>query len=241
MKITNREKNLLGVLGILIIVTLGYRFIFAPVLEKSKALQIDLSTYIDKEARAKNLLLQATSLEENLQEQQALKEVRMTPFFDVLDPEYLERWIDTVKTGFDIKITNLQIGETIIGEVPTYSIGNGSLEYPIKDYYMAITEDDEKTNEEVNKEVNEEASSNETNNEALLQIPVSLNLKGNKMLILSFLDKLIHNDKYVTVENLNIEGEAAELQLIFYAVHRDKDQTLDYSFDNPVGHQNIME
>ncbi|SMB95010.1 type IV pilus assembly protein PilO [Desulfonispora thiosulfatigenes DSM 11270] len=221
VKLTNREKNLLIFLAVIIICTAYYQFIFVPlytkVTDKSEELELlEEKLNIYQELIASKKLVDKEYKVANLKDQKASEK-----FLPFIRQERLILDIDQM-----IKETNIQVSSIDFSKIETKNIREKTDSKPEekKSNLLKDMNDSYFQRKDIK---NKEEPKNEENKEVVPveQIKLSLSFTGTYNQILDFIKKLEGFDKKILLESLKIgqsdvftENLSANIAINFYAI-----------------------
>lgn len=268
MKLSKREKALLALLGVVILLVSYYKFIFIPQRNAIATLEEDKTIYEDKVNKLNTLIAAMPQKESDIK-------VITTKIKDksvVLYPEIIQENIIR-------ELDKLMVDSGVYGNISFSEVSFASVEarekssQPSRDsklsefknqYNNTVNKSsDENTTGKVegNTEIkknnvgnessneNKEIKDNSENNSQVEQLKVSLNFKGSYKNVVDFVKSLENYSKHIAMVSINLsqssETEIAGTSVLeFFAIPKITDEDKDYlkwDLQNPYGKENIFD
>lgn len=241
MNLTSKERVVLFVTALLVIIVLGTRFLIMPSLDKLEVKKNELIAAQAEEARVNELIAKMDTIDEEIEAMTIKVDEISKPFFTVSSIEYIHRWIVDTAKSFNLKISQYSFTEPVIGPVEPYSVEIENTAYAIGDYYNNIVNATQGTSTQ------EEATSTEAtteevitpsdNKDAVVKYTFNLAVAGTKTNILKYVDYMNSMPKHGILNNFSIstymeDGEKeTALGIELYAISKEDDKVFDYRFD----------
>lgn len=232
MQLTNKEKNLIFILIVVTLLVVSIRFIIMPSVEKNNSLKVELADAQQRQFEIQQLLSKGAHIDAEIDKMvESIAEVT-PPFFNLVETEYMHRWVNSLANANNISIAQLTIGEANINAVTPYTKTQSSLSYPIATYY----------NNMVNSTIIDQAG---VNNQTLAQSEgmdqvihrdIDVKIKGTKNDIINFVNTISHLEKHAIVRNFTLakydvdEPKETTVNFTIYSIHKEDDGVFHYEF-----------
>ena len=131
-----------------------------------------------------------------------------------------------------MQVQSLAIGGKNISAVSSYSIENSNQSYPIGDFYHNMV--NSTTTEDPS--IEQDQGMNGDGKDAVVQMPIQLNVKGTKSQLIQFATNMASMDKHVVLQGLDLqnfdkdEERDVTLSMVLYSIHKEDDGVLNYQF-----------
>lgn len=125
MKLTTREKVLLGVLGILVVFVGGFYFLFKPAYESWISAQSEVQSLQSEQQQMTYLLQQLSAAPDNLATEQARTKT-LTYFYTQIDDVYVDRTLQSLSNTYGLTVTETEITAPAYAEVAAYAAKSGT-------------------------------------------------------------------------------------------------------------------
>ncbi|WZL71461.1 hypothetical protein QBE52_10075 [Clostridiaceae bacterium 35-E11] len=244
MKLTKREKILIGILGSILVIMSIYQFLLKPRIERATALKEEIKTH---ELKMK-AISQEIKTDNKIQEKYKILNAQIyegsKPYFPSLIQEKFIVLLDEIleETNIQGQILSFSDPESDIFEEKKEEIEEKSdfLTELVKQYKEGVSilkdEEDQKKEEKPkdDKPIRVEKMS------------VNINFEGDYQDVLDFMDKLESLNRAIYIKNLNLyqqveQGLAGNMILEFYAIPKINDQDeefLTWPLENIYGKNN---
>lgn len=232
MQLSNKEKNLLFVLALVTVCVVCLRFVLLPILEKNSDLKVQLEQAEQNQHEVQMRLSKLNTIDEEVEKVLEETMIATEPFFTVVETEYLHKWAVKVAQQANLQVQSLAIGGKNISAVSPYSIENSNQSYPIGDFYHNMV--NSTTTEDPSIEQVQGMSGN--GKDAVVQMPIQLNVKGTKSQLIQFATNMASMDKHVVLQGLDLqnfdkdEERDVTLSMVLYGIHKEDDGVLNYQF-----------
>lgn len=232
MQLTNKEKTLLFILALVTALVVCIRFVMIPMFEKHTMLKVELEAAQQKQHEVQMLLSKLETIDGEIDKVVEATAVAAEPFFIEVEPEYLHKWAVKVAGQAHLQVNALSVGGKGISPIGAYGVQVTNQSYPIGDYY----------NNMVNSTTLEEQTAQEApalpgeGSDAVIQMPVQLNVKGTKSNLIQFATNMANLGKHVVLQGLPLdnfdkdEEREVGLSLMLYAIDKEDDGVLGYEF-----------
>lgn len=249
IKITNREKIMLIILAVFIVLGLYYNFIYFRQINKIKDLNVEKQGYktkIDELQKDKvlNVKIKKDIKICNAKIYEAVKE-----FFPSIIEEKIIVILDDMINKNNIQCDSVSItgasDEKVVEKKSNDKKKENALDAMVNQYKNIDGVLDNSAKKENNKENNKD-NKNEANQEAK-KISIAIAFKGTHDDVMKFIDEIKGFYKRIIIKNLNITAEGDNLTgnmvLDFYAVPKFEEEDIDYNkwqFDGEYGKTNMF-
>lgn len=258
MKMSNKEKYLLGILGAVLVGVLYYQFVYTPQVNRIEELKLSKA---EKEQHYIEIMNTIATLDERKGKVKGLNQLiidKSVSFYPEIIQENLILQIDKLLTDSGLKGT-ISFSPVSVGQVeiatpgvnPYYETTFDSIveeyNYVFKDEIQEdqseVTEDTEETitegevsqdSSETSTDVNEEADINPNNMATAQQIKVSLNFTGEYNALKQFIKLVNENERQIVISNISLSGQGegqsvtGSMNLEFYALPKVGNNDKDY-------------
>lgn len=231
MKLTKREKILIGILGTAMVVTSAYNFLLKPRMEKATALEEEVNTYQIKI----NQIAKELETDKEIQEKYKILNAQISestkPYFPSLIQEQFILLLDEIleETNIQGQILNFSDPESDTFEERHEEIEgkNDLLTDLVKQYKEGVaTLKEEKNPKKEEKPQHEKPIRVE-------KMAVNMHFEGGYQEIIHFMDKVESLNRAIYIKNLNLyqqpqKGLAGNMILEFYAIPKINDQDQEF-------------
>lgn len=237
MKLSNREKILLGSLGVLILIVAYYQFILMPQLNKIEELRTEVEEYSNKVNEVRIEISPKNKIHKEFKEINSKIALSTEDLFPKLIQEKFITIIDTISKESEVDTESIGFTEEEI-DIIDYEVDEaGSQNYYLKGLVQIYNGQSKKevmtegkSQENDNKE---DVSKNETSKSQLEKMRATINFSGKYEDIIDFVKKIEDYDKNISIKSMNINkceesSIAGNIVLDFYAVPKLHDQDADY-------------
>lgn len=260
MKLSKREKILIIVFAVVLVLGGYYKFIYTSQVDRIKELTAKQEEYNNKIAELKKDALLNTKIKKDIKIANAKIYENSKDFF----PSIIEEKIIVILDDM-INKTNIQCDAINISEIGSDNISkkdsdkkdneknNENYLQGLVDAYNNIDEgkvEEEKENSadnEGNEEKSEKDSEKENNSPGAENLSVSLNFKGSYDDVMKFIDEIKDFYKRIIIKNISFSAEeeyiSGTMTLDFYAVPKFLEEDIDYNewnFDGEYGKTNMF-
>lgn len=232
MTLTKREKFLLFVMSLLAVVLVLMMLVILPLTKQIDALKIDKSGLENQKTIIDSTLPLLPILKTRQEGRVVDINEELSKIESPISGAEFERWMLPLTTKFDMQITEVSIGETVVSEPSGNVILVNEPVYGLKTLIQGFTGNIE------------EVDSTPVSSSTLLKMTVSYSLITNYMRFKTLLSEITLWDTtfFVTDSDYNFSTGAAKITIDAYMVHKisyegDKDYLGDYhaSGDNDTG------
>lgn len=252
MKLTTREKIMLIVLGLMLIIGGYYKFILSPQLTKLDNMKQEV---IDKKAEVERVKLEISEnspVHKNFKIINAKIKSMTKPLFPSINQEKIIVILDDM-----LEKSNLEGNSISFSDIDVNEIDVKKEEEKDKDYLIQNLSEEYKGNKKVKKDEanNEDQQDSDENANETEKMTATISYKGKYKDLINFLEQIETYDKKILVNNISIskskennideEGIVTEensitgsIALDFYSVpkiHEQDEEYLKWDFDNGYG------
>lgn len=259
MKLSKREKILLSVLTILILLLGYYKLLYVPQRAKIDNLKAEKATYEDKVDKLKVLVAAMPQKESDIKVISTKIKDRTSKLYPDIVQEYIIRELDKLMNDSAI-YGSIVFSEISLEPVQTLEKTSEKTEenrlHDLKNQYDNIGKESSKSEELLeNKDKNtrsdssKSSSKSEKNSLSVKQLKVSLNFKGSYNNVVDFVKNLENYSKDIAIISINL-SQSGENQisgtciLEFFAIPKLTDEDKDYlnwDLQNQYGKDNIFD
>lgn len=234
-QITERDKKLLAVMGLFLLILLSYMLLYKPMSSKIQTLETEKGKVDEKVAQAKNSLENEAKIQEEFST--LLKETneKSSRFFPKVYP-YKDRYIimmENVVKASGATAPKISFAEPEAGSVPQPEDRSLALpEYPLSKlaeqinslYETAEDLNQKKESKPAASEKKAAAKSKELPADTLLRIPATMELQGTYAQLRAAVRAMEGLNRTIAIEEVTVNEKenvlSAKLNLIFFAVEK---------------------
>lgn len=239
-QLSNKEKTLLYILAVAIVMVVGVKFMLLPSLESYKALQNELETAKQQEAIINQKLSEVEAFDNKIEEVITQVEEASRPFYPNAPKEMIQQWIVGEAKKNNIQITALTVSDPTATAVVPYQVAStiSKYDYPIGNYYDSILQS-LGSNETVEQTQNGEvvAPNAQEGDDQVLKTSLSLTMTTTQMNLLQFIDGLETMNRHIILENVPLENfnrdesRTVSMTISLYSIDKTGDQVFGtYTF-----------
>ena len=251
MKLSAREKILVMILAVVVVLGGGIRFLAVPAYQDLKDKTSQLTELAIKQAAAQASVKAAAGIPKNLDAAKKKASEASKPFFPSLDSDQLQLWVTNITTEKGLAVGNLSVSSPAVDSFK--GKGNAAsavIDYPIRDYASAFKGGNAGAQAAQQSGRQSAAQSaggkTELSGSSVLKASVSMSLTGTYADILEWLDALSGSGRTVKVAQIglgqNTNGKlSVSVVLDCYGVEKidDSDSTVNWNLPKPAG-KNMM-
>lgn len=231
MKVSKKEKYLLGVLGAVLTSVLYYQFVYTPQVEKVKELK---GLKVEKQEEYDTIMDTIRTLEQRRGEIKVLNQQiidRSSPFYPKIIQENLILEIDKLLAESQLKATFSFSGITVSNVEIAIPGSNIELQTSFDDIVRDYNSNFGKEGSNENNTSSSSSSMLTENNEVEVngqatteQIKVSLNFSGSYTQLKDFVRLVNNNERKIVITNISLSGKGTDeevtgsMNLEFYAI-----------------------
>jgi type IV pilus assembly protein PilO len=254
VKLTKREKIMLTILGLLIIIGGYYKFILSSQLEKVNQLEEEVAKKRAEVERIKIEISPNSHVHKDFKIINAKVKESTKHLFPVINQEKIIVILDDLLEKANLQVPSISFSEIDINEVDVKKPQEKDKDFLIKnlveEYKSNIKEKKLKANNEENEDLQEDKEENQ-----IEKMTVTINYKGKYKNIIDFITKLEEYDKKIIVNNISISAKSGEnndeelvideknevkgsISLDFYSlpkIHEQDEEYFKWDFDNGYG------
>lgn len=250
MKISNREKILIAILGVFLVVYGYYNYVFLKQSAMVEAVRNNRNTLETKLASLNSMISNLDKRESNLKILNSKIQDSSILLYPTIAQEKIIIELDELmaqsKINGALSFTEVDVKVIQSNTVEQKQIAKGSLQ-PVTDEYnskfnkdVKILENSNKTAVSTSKQMSKAEGSN------VEQMQATLTFNGSYENIISFIKNIENHPKKIVITNMNISQSSkteinGSCQLEFYAVPKISDEDAEYikwSYNNPYGKVN---
>lgn len=250
MKLSNREKILLGSLGVLVLIVAYYQFVLTPQLSRIKELRTEVEQYTNKVNEIKLEISPQNKIHKEFKDLNSKIALSTDGLFPILIQEKFITIIDKLSKEAEIEAESIAFTEE---EIDTVDYGNGSfgsqnylLEELVVDYNEQSKQQDNKGSKSqvnINKENTEVGQKSEAK---LEKMRTTISFTGNYEGFINFVKNIEDYQNNISIKSMSInKGEeghvTGNIVLDFYAVpklHQQDDDYFKWDIKNIYGKDN---
>lgn len=139
-KLNNREKNLLILLGIVLVLWLAFRFIITPQYERIRALEEEKNSYDGKVSQINSMLKKEDSIDKELRKLQVEKTVLMNSNFLSLNQSEIINLLDEILSNENFEVQDIEFSEPVEEKIGNINIKRMNIDIPYKSDYTGVAE-----------------------------------------------------------------------------------------------------
>lgn len=233
MQMTNKERNLIFFLVVVMIIVININLVITPGMTKRKELKDQLLVAEDSKFQTEQLLGKANTIDSEIEQILLSTQDMIPPFFNVVDKEYIHMWIGALANKNQVTVDSLTITEPQVTVVTPYIKTITPLSYPIGEYFNNIV--NSTTLEAGAVEETPQTSTGEGVDQ-VVKTDLILNLKGTKAKIMNLVSEISHLEKHGIVNNVafatfDVDDEkTTSITVSLYSIHKENDGIFDYEF-----------
>lgn len=248
MKISKREKILLIIAAIVLLVGVYYRFVFSYQKDKLNALIQQKNEYDKKLENINKQIILKNKNEADIKEINAKIKDMTAILFPSINQESFIVYVNKLLQDNNLQGTAITFSD--IKAVPVEEVKkdekddkNSSLKGIVDEYNGAPSKKSSSSND---KETNNSSKTDNKDKPSTENISLSINFKGSYKNLLNFIKSLEAYPKKIIVSNLqmsqsNVDEVTGSVQLEFYAIPKISDEDKDFfkwEYNNAYGKQN---
>ena len=228
---TNKERNLIFFLVIVMIVVININLVITPGITKRKELKDQLLAAQDSKFQTEQLLARANTIDAEIETILLSTQDMIPPFFNIVDKEFIHIWIGDLANKNQVEVESLTISEPQVTTVTPYIKDTVALSYPIGEYFNNVVNSNTLETGQV-----EETTSSGEGTDQVIKTDITLGLKGNKSTIMNLVSEVSHLKKHGIVNNVdlttyNVDDEkTTSITISLYSIHKENDGIFDYQF-----------
>lgn len=251
--ISKREKIMLIILGIAIISTVYYKFIYSNQISKLNQLKAKSEEYNTKLKGLQANIVLNKKLNQDLKTTNEKVQKVSKDFFPSIIEEKIIVIIDEMLNKNNIKSDSITISEVSIKSVAKdkiqENVKTSLIEEMVKKYMELMkgsTVTASKSTSNNTENTSKDAAKDKTSLEAK-KITLTINFRGTHDDVMSFIDEIKGFYKRIIINNINItaegEGLRGSMVLDFYAIPKLEEENIDYNkwmYDGNYGKDNMF-
>lgn len=242
-KLTDRDKKLLIVLAVVVVITLSYYVLYNPLSAKLSEVKAERLVMDQRVAQAKDDLANEQMIiqQYNTELQNGIE--ASSAFFPKVYP-YSDRYVllmNRLLRGNGVTVTGIRFSDPVVGAVsipsknsfsiPNYPLGNNA--YEINQAYPEMQEAIDSANAMGSIAPEAAQSDSATTSDAVIRLAVSVDFEGSYgqyRAVISSLEKL---NRAIALESVNVTKKEAvvtvKMELVFYIVDKIDNGTDDFN------------